>query len=132
MKTDRNLLKFLAGEAVAQSIVGGGISEASVKMHSIADGLKIEIKTPSLELDNYDIELKNQFLQVYTFYGKSLLPNQDNQAVRVPVIMKAIMLPPVVDATQIDAVFEDGILHIFLPFKNKEELAARKIDIKQM
>ncbi len=132
MQTEKNISKFLAGEAVAQSIVGGGISEAQVDMQASTDGLKIEITTPSLALDNYDIELKNQFLQIYTFYGKSLLPMQENEAVKMPVLMKAIMLPPVVDSSQIDAVFDEGTLHIFLPFKDKEAMAGRKIDIKQM
>lgn len=132
MKTDENILKFLAGEAVAQSIVGGGIIDADVSMETFDDGLKIEIATPSLESDNYKIELKNQFLQIYTFYGKSLLPSQENEAVRIPVLMKSVMLPPVVDVDSIDAIFENGELNIFIPFKNKEDLEAKTIDIKEI
>jgi len=117
---------------VANSILGGGIIDTKVDIQTLSSGMKIDIHAPTLGVDNYDIEIKNQFLQVYTFYGKSLLKTQDSDPLKMPILMKAMVLPPMVDDSQIDAVFEEGILQIYLPFKNKEELAARKIDIKQI
>jgi|GEM_PF-6539083 len=131
MKTDKNLLRFLAGEAVAQSIVGGGISDSKVKIQNLEGGLAIELETPSLQADNYDIELKDQFLNIYTFFGSSLLPETEEDFSSKSVLLKTLALPPVVQTDHIDAVFEDGKLFISVPFKSKEEVVTRKIDIKE-
>ena len=131
MKTDKNLLRFLAGEAVAQSIVGGGIIDSKVKIQTLEEGLTIELETPTLQADNYDIELKDKFLNIYTFFGTSLLQEVEEGFLRKPVLLKTLALPPVVQTNQIDAVFEDGRLHITVPFKSKEEVVTRKIDIKE-
>ena len=48
----------------------------------------------------------------------------------VPVLVKTVVVPGIVDTDQIDAVYEEGVLNIFLPFKDKSVLAPKKIDIR--
>ncbi|UZR94222.1 Hsp20 family protein [Chondrinema litorale] len=129
MQIDKNLIKVIAGEAAMQSVIGGGIAETNVDILTEQEGLRVEVKTSSLYGDSYDIELRNHLLHIFTYFNKEGASTME-EGLPVPVLVKTVVVPGIVDTDQIEAVFEDGILNIYLPFKDKTDLAPKRIDIK--
>ncbi|MEM1135785.1 MAG: Hsp20 family protein [Bacteroidota bacterium] len=131
MQTDQNLIKILASEALVQNVIGGGISETNVSVKPEDEGLRVEVKTPTLNSNAYDIEIRSNLLTIYTSFNKGVSSEiyHEGRAIE-PTLIKTVLVPGVVDTDQIDAVFNDGVLNVFLPFKNKEDLAPKKISIR--
>ena len=129
MQIDKNLIKVIAGEAAMQSVIGGGIAETQININNEQNGLRVEVKTSSLDGGSYDIELRNHLLHIFTFFNKNEIVENKPQ-MPVPVLVKTVVVPGIVDTDQIDAVYEEGVLNIFLPFKDKSVLAPKKIDIR--
>jgi HSP20 family molecular chaperone IbpA len=50
----------------------------------------------------------------------------------VPMFYKSFDIPYFVDGNKIDAVYEEGVLKVVLPYRQKRTTLQRKIDIKNL
>ena len=123
---NKPLLRNLLKQGDYWNAMNGGVSMTSYKTYNTNEAIVIEISAPTVSPDRFNIILNVSQLIVYTlFKGEG---NGDNST--VPMFSKSFELPIYADATNIDAVFEDGKLKIIIPYKNDPEQYKRRINIK--
>ena len=129
MKIDHNISQELAQQAIINSEIAGGIAASQMEVKEEPQGVTITLKIPSLNEDNYHLELNNQGLVLYTLYGISEEEDALESSQR-PAEVKVFPTPPNIDRDEIEAVFEGSKLQIFLPFKSGDEEENREIPIR--
>lgn len=134
MEIQNNLFKQLAEEALMASVMGGGVAQSSVELEKTNDGVVMKVQTPSLNESNYHLQVNMGNLMLYTVFNKpkgaNIYEEQPKNSVQ-PTFVRSFPISPKVDKSKIDAVYDEGMLKIFLPFLNEEKLKPRNIDIKR-
>jgi HSP20 family protein len=125
---NKNLMKQLAHQFDLMNTINGGVSMTLVNIKDQEDKREIKISAPGVRVESFNLYLNNNQLMVF-----SVLPQevQENYLpVAIPMFSRTFTLPPYVDDENIEAIYEDEVLRIILPFKNDSKPHIRKIDIK--
>jgi HSP20 family molecular chaperone IbpA len=134
MKAQKNLSKELAEQALMSSIMEGGVAQSNVELEKTAEGMVMKIQTPSLNESNYHLQANMGNLMLYTVYNKpenaDIHEAQSDDSIQ-PTFVRNFPISSKVDKSKIEAVYDEGMLKIFLPFLPKDELKPRNIDIKR-
>ncbi|HMO25275.1 MAG TPA: Hsp20/alpha crystallin family protein [Tepidisphaeraceae bacterium] len=120
-------------DAAVQRLFGrdGGVSAGfAVDIWETPDALHVEAELPGFDRDQIDVMLENSVLtitgerkQSNEQSGREWLLNE-RRAVR---FSRSFNLPPTVDDSQVEAKFDNGVLHITIA--KREEVKPRKISI---
>ena len=92
------------------------------------DRAELTVVSPGVSADGFDIELD---------FGKLVITahllNEDEGIKKpavIPLSKKVFNLPAFVDISNIEAVHEDGVLKVILPYTHTSENMKRKINIR--
>ncbi len=134
MEAQKNLFRELAEHALVSSVMGGGVAQSSVEFERTAEGIVMKVQTPSLNESNYHLQINLGNLLLYTVFNKpegadihEELPEGSVQ----PTFIRSFPISPKVDKLRIEAVYDEGMLKVLLPFLPEEKLKPRNIDIKK-
>ncbi|MFT5616794.1 MAG: HSP20 family molecular chaperone IbpA [Arenicella sp.] len=134
MEVQKNLFKELAEEAMIASLMGGGIAQSNVEFERTEEGFIMKVQTPSLNESNYHLQVNMGNLMLYTVFNKpegaSIHEELPKGSVQ-PTFVRNFPISPKVDKSKIEAVYDEGMLKILLPFLPEEKLKPRNIDIKK-
>jgi HSP20 family molecular chaperone IbpA len=103
---------------------------ASLDMEETEDCLIITVSAPGVSPEAFNI-----FIDHYKLIIFSTLPDTESEAdipLYVPMFYKAYDIPYFVEGTKINAVYEEGVLKVMLPYRQKSTTLQRKIDIKHL
>lgn len=128
MKIDQALVTNLANTAVASSGVTGGATPSVMQAKEYKKGVEIIVKTASLTDESYRLEVKDNQLVLYTSYGVGGFDKDGNA--QKPTTIRVFPIANQVNKEEIDALFEEGALHIFLPFQEGKEDTRQEIPIR--
>lgn len=128
MKIDKKLQQKLANQAWIANEVSGGVASTELKVKESKEGVEIILKTASLTDKYYHLEIHNNQLVLYTSYGAGRLEESGN--VERPTAIRIFPIANMVNKEEIDAIFDQGQLHIFLPFHEGKEAKRQQIPIK--
>ena len=118
--------KFL--QAIAQQIdvlntLGGGIGLPQVNVDKHEKGMVIRVAIPTVQPESYQIALNQNQLTII-----AAIRPENQPEVAVPLFSQVFTLPPPVDLSRIDAVFEGHELQVRLPY-HLSAYQTRQIDI---
>ena len=111
----------------------GGSSVPSVNVKDEKDNYKIEVAAPGLKKDDFNIEVNNDVLTISS-EKKDEKKDEDKNYTRrefnYQAFQRSFTLPPSVDADNIDASYDNGVLEVKVPKKEEAKKESKKIDIK--
>jgi len=125
----KNEFKDFVNHIDMLNTINGGASLTSMVVDKKDDKLTVRISAPTVEGDAYNLLLRGDQLIVYTTLSDDWLLDATTDVNKMPLFARTLDLPPFVDREAIDAVYENGELHIELPFTETNK-AIKKIDIK--
>jgi HSP20 family protein len=125
----KNEFKDFVNHIDMLNTINGGASLTSMVVDKKDDKLTVRMSAPTVEGDAYNLLLRGDQLIVYTTLSDDWLLDVTTDVNKMPLFARTIDLPPFVDREAIDAIYENGELHIVLPFTETNK-AIKKIDIK--
>lgn len=131
----KNLLKDFVHQFDTMNTIGGGVALTTVDIDKQSDHLTINISAPSMSSDAFNIFIRGNQLVVYSvLHEVDLFEDEAKQSARhmVPVFNRVFDIPSIVDADQIEALYEQGILKLHLPYTHDwKSMKVKRIDIKE-
>src|SRR4051812_3247467 len=112
---NKNLLKKLAHQFDLMNTINGGISMTSVDVEDFDNKTEIKISAPGVRVESFNLYLNNNQLMIF-----SVLPQdvQENYLpVAIPMFSRTFTVPNYVDEEKIEAIYEEEVLRIVLPYK---------------
>ena len=117
MNLKENILSGFGKQIDIMNTINGGVAMTSFEIEQNKDGYVVNVKNKAINGENFHVELTSGFLNVYaTLKSTDMKINNGNNLV-VPHFLKQFPIPNEVDVTKIEAVYENGILKIFAPFR---------------
>lgn len=123
---DKELLQNIAHQVNLLNTVGGGISETYVDVKKYKKGAVIEVWAAAVNPESFRVVLNVNHLTIL-----SALHSEENPQMAVPLFNRTFQLPPQVDLSRIEAVYQDGQLQVRLPYLESAD-QPREIEIKQL
>ena len=114
---------------------GAWKSTPAVNIYETNEKFEIEIAAPGLEKDDFKIDLKNDYLLVYSEKKDKKEEKEKGKIVRSEFryssFQRSFALPKDIDATAIQATHKNGVLVIELPKKvEQKDSLVRQIEIQ--
>ena len=128
--------EFFSGNLLPNYIEEGAWkSTPAVNVYETNDKFEIEIAAPGLEKEDFKIDLKDDYLMVYSDKKDKKEEKEKGKVVRTEFryssFQRSFALPKDIDATAINATHKNGILIIELPKKvQQKDSASRQIEIQ--
>lgn len=128
---NRELLRGLLKQTDYLNTANGGTSMTSFDLVRNDYSFVISVKSPAMPADVFNIMLDFNQLTIYTVLaGFDEFENDEDELVKIPIFIRTFEIPSFVDIENIEAIYENEELKVFLPFKSPQENAHRSIDIK--
>lgn len=128
--------EFFSGNLLPNYIEEGAWkSTPAVNVYETNDKFDIEIAAPGLEKEDFKIDLKDDYLMVYSEKKDEKEEKERGKVVRTEFryssFQRSFALPKDIDASAINATHKNGILFIELPKRvEQKDSASRKIEIQ--
>jgi len=128
--------EFLNGNLLPNYIEEGAWkSTPAVNIYETNEKFEIEIAAPGLEKEDFKIDLKNDYLLVYSEKKDKKEEKEKGKVVRSEFryssFQRSFALPKDIDATTINATHKNGVLVIELPKKvEQKDSLVRQIEIQ--
>jgi len=128
--------EFLNGNLLPNYIEEGAWkSTPAVNIYESEQKFEIEIAAPGLEKEDFKIDLKNDYLLVYSEKKDQKEEKEKGKVVRSEFryssFQRSFALPKDIDATAINATHKNGVLIIELPKKvEQKDSSSRQIEIQ--
>lgn len=123
---DRAFLRNIAHQIDLLNTLGGGVSETYADIKKYKKGAVIEVWAAGVNPESFKVVLHQNQLTVF-----SVLQSQDNPEMAAPMFTRIFTLPPQVDLSRIEAVYQKGQLTIKLPYHDSA-LNPHEIEIKKL
>ncbi len=128
---DKNLLKAIAMNADVLNTIGGGMATTKMEIMQLEDGYLLKMNIPTVSGEAYNIEINRDQLTIFT-----TLPEQRGDEATEEVVSPFFQSFPIssaVDIEGIEAVFENGELQVFAPFREGfKSDTPKRIHIRQL
>jgi HSP20 family protein len=111
--------------------LSGGISMARVKVLNKADKMVVQVAAPSVNPDYMQVVVEQNKLIVYATLPPAEDTGTGQQAVSFPLFSQVVQIPFQVAVEQIDAVYQNGYLSIYLPFAEDRLIKRQSIEIRR-
>ena len=123
---NKEFLRNIAQHLNLFNTIAGGVSETQVTVDKYKRGAVIEVWAASVSPESFKVMVHKNQLTVY-----SLLHSTENEDLHVPMFNRVFVLPPQVDISNIEAIYQDGKLQVRLPYHNAA-IRPKEIEIKQL
>jgi len=128
--------EFFTGNLLPNYIEEGAWkSTPAVNIYETNENFEIEIAAPGLEKEDFKIDLKDDYLMVYSEKKDKKEEKEKGKVVRTEFryssFQRSFAIPKDIDASMINATHKNGILLIELPKKVElKDNSSRQIEIK--
>ena len=123
---NNDFLKNVAQHLNLFNTIAGGISETNVTVDKYRKGAVIQVWAPGVSPESFKVMVHKNQLTIY-----SLLHSHDNEELTVPMFNRVFVIPPQVDISNIEAIYQDGRIQVRLPYHNAA-IRPKEIEIKQL
>ncbi len=110
--------------------INGGVCLTTMNLTERENGFVLHVSAPTVEAESFNVFVDTDKLIVFSELPQELNDMISEKPVRIPMFHHAFDIPPFVNVDKIEAVYEEGELKVFLPFKDNNKIQ-RKIDIQQ-
>lgn len=128
MRTIENVFQGAAGQIDLLNTLYGGSSQTLMNIEHEEDRMVVKLTAPGVNADAFNVLVEGNKLVIYTLLvGMPMRQNEEllGQRLAVPMFLKVMDIPSVVDAEQIEAVHAHSHVTVVLPFKSNEKLHRR-------
>jgi HSP20 family protein len=129
---DNNMWRGFLKQIDLMNTLNGGVSMASMNMEETEDSLVITVSAPGLSPESFNIFIDHNKLIVFSTIPDRHADEENGVPMQIPMFYKAFDIPYFVDGNKIDAIYEEGVLKVTLPYRQKRTTLQRKIDIKHL
>ena len=123
-------LKKFVNQIDLLNTLGGGIAQTSVNVEQSENNLIITVKMPSIKEDSYNVVVNNNKLVIYSVADHQQISGENDEGYSLPLFNEIFDIPYFVDAQNINAEVLEGELKVYMPFKDKEKVQPRRINIR--
>lgn len=123
---NKQFLKNIAQHLNLFNTISGGVSETHVTIDKYRKGAVIKVWAAGVSPEAFKVLVHNNKLTLF-----SLLHSPDNPELHVPLFNRVFMIPPQVNISEIEAVYQDGKLQVKLPY-HSAAIRPKEIEIKQL
>ncbi|MDX5436500.1 MAG: Hsp20/alpha crystallin family protein [Pontibacter sp.] len=123
---DKEFLKNIAYQIDLLNTISGGVSETYVDIKKYKKGAVVNVWAAGVNPESFKVVLHNNQLTLF-----SVFQSTENPQMAAPLFNRTFMLPPQVDLSRIEAVYENGQLQVRLPYHEGTN-QPREIEIKQL
>lgn len=128
----KNVLKDFISQIDMVNTVNGGTSMASANVEQGETHMLIKIEAPGVGDDGFDVQVIGNELLVAAI-AKTYIPENYNDKPLVPLFTRKFPLPPFADFENIEAIYENGSLVIYIPFRDIDSQdSGRHIQIRKI
>jgi HSP20 family protein len=125
---DKSLLRSLLYQGDQLNTLNGGTVNVDINIANDSEGFTIKLRAPGIDPDQLKALAENKSIQVF-----ATLPNVDPVVGAImPLFYRKINLPAYVNADEVDAIYKDNQLEIFVPAGNTDNGNKHEIRIKQL
>ncbi len=132
MKLERNDLANLGEQIDLMNTIQGGVTMTNMELDMNESGYVASFRNPAYDSDNYHIELNEDRLTVYATLSGDYVQQREGKKVVIPTFVQHFPIPANVDVQKIEAVFEEGALNVYAPFKSGMNDLPKRIDIRNL
>ncbi|MBC8153704.1 MAG: Hsp20 family protein [Bacteroidetes bacterium] len=132
MRAIENVFQGAAGQIDLLNTLYGGSSQTLMDVVREDDRMVISLSAPGVSANSFNVLVEGNKLVIYTLLvGTPVRQNDESlgQRLAVPMFLKVLDIPPVVDAEQIEAVHTHGNVTVVLPYKSDEKMH-RRVEIQ--
>jgi HSP20 family molecular chaperone IbpA len=126
----KNELKDYVNQINWLNTITGGVSMTAIEVEHDNQKLVISLSAPSVEPESFHIFVTSDKLTIHSFLPETIERFlQSEEETPIPIFQRVFDIPAFVDSEHIQAIYEDGQIHVHLPFRSEDE-APRRIDIE--
>lgn len=128
----KNVLKEFVSQIDMVNTINGGTSMASANVEQYETNMLIKIEAPGVGDDGFDVQVIGNELLVAAI-TKTYIPANHNDKPLIPLFTRKFPLPAFADFENIEAIYENGNLEIYIPFRDiDDQNSARHIQIRKI
>ncbi len=126
----KNILSEFIRPIDLLNTINGGVCMTTMNLSEQQDGFVLHVSAPTVAGESFNVFVDTDKLIVFSELPGELNDMLGNSPVRIPMFHHSFEIPAFINTDKIEAVYEDGELKVFLPFKDNSKIH-RKIDIQQ-
>lgn len=127
---NKTFLRDLLRQGDLMNTVNGGVRKTEFSIKKVGNDILIEVSNPSITPESFNFTInKNELLINVMRFDKSF---SNGQPIMYPLFFKAIQIPYYVDINKIEAIFENGIFKVLLPYNNNLPDSPFRVHIKNI
>jgi len=108
---DKHILRSIAQQIDLLSTIAGGVSETYVDVKKKKNRAVIQVWAAGVSPEAFKVVLHKNQLTIF-----SVLQNEANSELAIPLFNRTFMLPAQVDLSAIEAIYHEGRLKVNLPY----------------
>ncbi|SMG33762.1 Hsp20/alpha crystallin family protein [Marivirga sericea] len=124
---NRDVLRNLLFQGDQLNTLAGGVAKVDFKIENQTDGFLIELNAPSIEAKQFKVISEQNSLQVFATINHPA----ENHGVMIPLFFRKVQLPAFANTNDVEAVYRDNKLEIFVPIGKNSTSSKKEINIKQ-
>lgn len=113
---NKSLLRELLKQANVMNTVNGGVHQTDFRVMNVGNDIVIKVSNPSVspEAFNFTVSENNLLINVM-YFDQSKAGDQPSM---YPMFFKDVIIPYYVDINRIEAIYDEGVFKILLPYNN--------------
>ena len=125
---NKSLLRELLKQANVMNTVSGGVHQTDFRVTNVGNDIVVEVSNPSVSPDAFTFTVNgNNLLINVMYYERS---KNEDQPTMYPLFFKDIIIPYYVDINAIEAVYNEGVFKIYLPYNNNLPKTPFRVKVK--
>lgn len=126
---NKELLRNLLMQGDQLNTLSGGVAQVSMDVKKQEDGFAISVHAPGISAEHLKVISDIRSVQIYATLGGF---EEANTPVVLPVFYRRIDLPSFANTDDIEAVYHENNLEIFIPIGRNNTGNKREVEIKQI
>lgn len=127
---NRIFLRDILNEGDLVNTVNGGVRQTEFRIKKIGNDILIEVSNPSISPGSFNFTINKNELHINVRRTEGAYSN--GEPVMFPLFFKAFPIPYYVDIKNIEAVFENGIFNVLLPYNNNLPKNPFKVQVRNI
>ncbi|MCU0352722.1 MAG: Hsp20/alpha crystallin family protein [Cytophagales bacterium] len=126
----KNELKEYAEQINWLNTITGGVSMTAIQVEHDNRKLTISLSAPGVNPEAFHIFVKEDKLTIHSFLPETIEHFlRSENTTPIPMFQRIFDIPAFVDSEHIEAVYDEGQIHVHLPFRTEDQ-TPRRIDIQ--
>lgn len=125
---NRSLLREILKQGDLMHTINGGVRETYFEIQHDGDDILIKVSNPSISPEAFNFTIHNNNLIIHVVYTSQ--PEADQKPLLHPLFSRVVQIPYFVDASKIEATFENDVFRIHLPYNRQINKEPQTLNVK--